>query len=81
MAQAKRKSEEQRVRSFCNAAAIGDMDQINRLLSSGVSIDATDANNRWAPAATSALHRLGRWTDASGHGPRQVCADAGHVQR
>lgn len=34
------------VRSLCNAAATGDLEQINRLLNSGLSIDSTDANNR-----------------------------------
>jgi hydroxylamine reductase (hybrid-cluster protein) len=34
------------VRSLCNAAATGDMEQIGRLLNSGLCVDSTDANKR-----------------------------------
>lgn len=48
IAQAKSKSKEQRVRAFCNAAAAGNMDMLQRLHSSGIHVDSTDSNGRTA---------------------------------
>ncbi|TFJ86293.1 hypothetical protein NSK_002501 [Nannochloropsis salina CCMP1776] len=45
---AKKRSKEQRIRSFCNAAAEGNMDILQRLLRSGIDINGRDCNERTA---------------------------------
>lgn len=45
---AKKRSKEQRIRSFCNAAAEGNMDILQRLLRSGIDINGRDCNGRTA---------------------------------
>ena len=45
---AKARSREQRIRSFCNAAALGNEDWLARLLKSGIKINDADANGRTA---------------------------------
>jgi len=52
---AKSRSREQRIRSFCNAACLGSMDILIRLVNSGVDINGADANGRWVPVDTNAL--------------------------
>jgi hypothetical protein len=46
MERAKRKSKEMRVRSFCDAAFLGDMDLLQRLMKSGIDINGSDVNGR-----------------------------------
>ena len=43
---AKSRSREQRIRSFCNAASLGNIDMLGRLVKSGVDVNGTDANGR-----------------------------------
>ena len=44
---AKWRSREQRIRSFCNAAWLGNLDVLVRLINSGVDINGSDANGRY----------------------------------
>ena len=44
---AKLRSMEQRVRSFCNAAASGSIQALSRLLQTGIDVNGTDANGRY----------------------------------
>jgi hypothetical protein len=44
---AQSKSSEQRIRSFCNAAAMGDKDMIQRLIKAGTEINGTDCDGRY----------------------------------
>lgn len=46
MEKAKRKSKEMRVRAFCDAAYIGDMELLQRLHKTGIDINGTDCNHR-----------------------------------
>lgn len=46
ISKAKERSKEQRIRSLLNAAAHGNMDEISRLLNSGVDVNGRDANGR-----------------------------------
>jgi len=43
---AKIRSKEQRIRSFCNAASLGNIEVLGRLLNTGIDINGTDANGR-----------------------------------
>lgn len=45
---AQRKSKEQRIRSFCNAAAMGDLATVQRLLKTGVDVNGADCDGRTA---------------------------------
>lgn len=43
---AKGRSQEQRIRSFCNAAALGNTHVLARLINSAVDVNGRDANGR-----------------------------------
>ena len=43
---AKVRSKEQRIRSFCNAASLGNIEVLGRLLNTGIDVNGTDANGR-----------------------------------
>lgn len=45
---AKARSRQQRIRSFCNAAAQGNEEWLGRLLKSGIKVNDADANGRTA---------------------------------
>jgi len=45
---AKGRNREQRIRSFCNASSLGNIEILSRLLNSGVNVNGTDANGRTA---------------------------------
>jgi len=43
---AKSRSREQRIRSFCNAATLGNIDMLARLVKSGVDVNGVDSDGR-----------------------------------
>ena len=43
---AKGRTREQRIRCFCNAASLGNMDMMGRLINGGVDVNGKDANGR-----------------------------------
>jgi len=57
---AKNRSREQRIRSFCNASYLGNMDTLARLLNSGVDPNGTDANGRYAIGSSIGIREEGK---------------------
>ncbi|GAB5032884.1 potassium channel skor-like [Nannochloropsis oceanica] len=60
---AQKRSKEQRIRSFCNAAAEGNMDILQRLLRSGIDVNGRDCNERTAlmVASSAGNFELVKW--------------------
>lgn len=55
---AQRKSQAQRIRSFCNAAAMGDVETVQRLLKSGVDVNGADCDGRTALMLAAACGKM-----------------------